>query len=91
MTHLWGKFKTLVIEIFLLTNKLEAEDIIGIDHVVLQGALLEGQLSHDLVKHSASAASGVDSGHRVARLKAHGYVEKQGGRESSPPLNCRSY
>ena len=50
MTHLWGKFKTLVIEIFLLTNELEAEDIVGVDHVVLQGALLEGQLSHGLVK-----------------------------------------
>ena len=50
MTHLWGKFKTLVIEIFLLTNKLEAEDIVGVDHVVLQGALLEGELSHGLVK-----------------------------------------
>ena len=50
MTHLRGKFKALVIEVFLLTNKLEAEDIVGVDHVVLQGALLEGELSHGLVK-----------------------------------------
>merc|ERR1719336_3632458 len=50
MTHLRGKFKTLVVEIFLLTNQLEAEDIVGVDHVVLQGTLLEGQLSHGLVK-----------------------------------------
>lgn len=50
MTHLRGKFKTLVVEIFLLTNQLEAEDIVGVDDVVLQGALLEGELSHGLVK-----------------------------------------
>ena len=46
MTHLRGKFKTLVVEILLLTNQLEAEDIVGVDDVVLQGALLEGELSH---------------------------------------------
>ena len=88
MTHLRGKFKTLVVEIFLLTNQLEAKDIVGVDHVVLQGALLEGQLSHGLVKHSASAASGLDSGHRGDgyNLKHMTNVQTSGGGESSPRL-----
>ena len=82
MTHLWGKLKTLVIEIFLLTNKLEAEDIVGVDHVVLQGALLEGQLSHGLVKHSASAAWSLDSRHRGAEhnFKHMAYLQRRAGR-----------
>ena len=81
MTHLRGKFKALVIEIFLLTNKLEAKDIVGVDHVVLQGALLEGQLSHGLVKHSASAAWSLDSGHRGAEhnFKHMAYLQRRAG------------
>ena len=46
MTHLGSKFQTLIVEVFLLADKLEPHHIVGIHHILLQCAVLEGWLCH---------------------------------------------
>ena len=55
MTHLRSKLQTLVVQVFLLPDQLEAHHVVGVDHVLLQRAVLESWLCHRF-QSSASAA-----------------------------------
>ena len=46
MTHLRCKLQTLIVQVFLLPDHLKPHHIIGVDHILLQSAVLESWLCH---------------------------------------------